>query len=216
MQSFIVVKKSRKYFQCKFPSGCPFKLVIDSNSDSLEPGEHALDLDDLSVRTKYGTDLIFKLKLSAEEQKTAGICTLKAEYNTILVEKCKRLGGTFDRDTGAWVFSGCVADEVEKLDEVFNSEKVTVEITAIDRIFCYGNDGNFPSFLGYTLARAKDRDSGASLQHGVALIEGEVSSGGSRKNWATIVESGSVFRLQVPQQLLVLDDLNGEFEVKVL
>lgn len=39
------------------------------------------------------------------------------------------------------------------------------------------------------------------LIDGVSLISGEVRSGGSMKNWKTVVEEGSVLRFQVPKML---------------
>jgi hypothetical protein len=52
------------------------------------------------------------------------------------------------------------------------------------------------TFLGKTIAYAYNRDSGALVGDDVALIEGKITSGGSRANWTTIVKTGAHFRLK--------------------
>ncbi|GAN46095.1 hypothetical protein ABID82_001607 [Methylobacterium sp. PvP062] len=42
---------------------------------------------------------------------------------------------------------------------------------------------------GRLIARAFDRDSGAKLGDGIVLLSGNVTSGGSRANWKTIVSA---------------------------
>jgi hypothetical protein len=213
MQTFNIIKKNRKYFAAKLGK-YPCKILIDSRSESLTTGEHALEVDDISVRSKYGIDLIFKLKADLAVQAAAGICTLRTKlYNKIMVEECRNLGGKWDKEQGAWIFSGIVSEEVEILDERYNSSLIAVELTAVDDI---GQHNEAVSFLGYTLATAYGRDSGAKLADGVALIRGQVGSGGSMKNWRTVVESGTVLRMELPK--LVLDSDNGDsgFNVKII
>ena len=93
MKTITLIKKNSKYFAAKIGKfDC--KVLVDNNSESLELGEHTLEFDDISVRTKYGTDLIFKLSASESEQEEAGIVTLKTDfYNKKLVEQCHKLGG---------------------------------------------------------------------------------------------------------------------------
>jgi len=55
-------------------------------------------------------------------------------------------------------------------------------------------------FMGEKVAVAFDRDSGAKVAHGTRMISGEISSGGSRKNWYCIVDEGSVFELEVNEE----------------
>jgi hypothetical protein len=62
-------------------------------------------------------------------------------------------------------------------------------------------------FSGKTLAQAFHRDSGARVGQNVALIEGSINSGGSSKNWETIVEKGSRFKvMHVNEQLLSFEN----------
>ena len=202
-----VLKKNRKYFACK-KNGYKCRLVIDENSKDLEVGQHELMVNDVSVRTKYGTDLIYKLAADAKEQAESGFVTLSHfTFNQDLVDDCKNLGGKYDNNV--WVFSDIVADKVDELDFLYNSELIAVEITALEDI----REWHAPvSFMGYSIARAFGRDSGAKLANDVSMIKGGYDSGGSMKNWVTRVDEGSVFRLKVPSELFKIMR-KGESEI---
>lgn len=210
METFNILKRNRKYFAASMANGYKCKILIDANSDGLALGEHELDVDDISVRSKYGVDLIFKLKASVEAQEAAGICSLRHyTYNDILIEKCRDLGGKWDSEEKAWVFSGLVEDEVELLDEQFNSDLIGVELTfkSEESVCC-----DAIRFCGLKLASASGRDSGAKLGDGVSLISGSVTSGGSVKNWTTRITEGTVLRLQIPAQIIELNTLDCELK----
>ncbi|MCE3220178.1 hypothetical protein G5C64_15210 [Vibrio diabolicus] len=207
-----IIKRNRKYFAAETDSKRKCKLLIDSNSENLELGEHCLAVEDISVRSKYGTDLIYKLSASAEAQAEQGIVSLKADYNSLLVKECRKLGGSWDKEQGAWIFPGFVADEVEELDEIYNSGPITVEIAAIEEIREYGKG---IEFLGRPLCRAFGRDSGARIDSDIALIFGYATSGGSQKNWATILDEESVLRLQIPSKILEIHQ-DDRFDVKII
>ena len=195
-KTFEIIKKNRVYFAAK-TGGYACKLKITDATKDLDVGQHTLLVSDVSVRTKYGTDLIFEVQ--AEVDKADGIVTLKHfAYNANLVNACRELGGNWDRDASAWVFPKFVEDKVEELDEQYNTDVTAVEITTKDSLnVCCGA----VKFLGYTVARATGRDSGAELGDGVACLSGKYSSGGSVKNWSTVVSEGAVFRLKVPRKL---------------
>ena len=55
-------------------------------------------------------------------------------------------------------------------------------------------------FMGIKLAVAFDRDSGAKVGYEARLIEGEISSGGSKVNWYCYAEEGSIFELEVDRE----------------
>jgi hypothetical protein len=199
MTEFKILKKNRKYFAASV-NGNKCKILIDEYSQDLNIGEHALLVDDISIRSKYGTDLIFKLQASFSSQQDAGICSLTHTiYNKDLVNECRNLGGKFDKKAMAWIFSDIVEDKVEELDSLYSSELVKVELTALNDLYSCG-DGIY--FLGYSIARAFDRDAGAKLGDSVSLIKGRADSGGSKKNWATTVSVDSVFRIKIPKLLL--------------
>jgi hypothetical protein len=192
-----LLKKNRVYFKCKTESGYEVKLKITAQSENLDLGWHQLLVNDVSVVTKYGKDTIFEV--FAEQSKTGRITTLQHYlYNTNLVNSCKELGGKWDADSKAWVFDEIVENEVEALDELYNSDIVTVEISAVGERFAQ------PSvmFCGYVLASASGRDSGAKLGNGIVQISGEIGSGGSMKNWGATVADGTIFRLKIGKKLV--------------
>ena len=202
-----IIKKNRVYFACKNERGYEVKLRITEESKDLALGEHELLVEDASVKTKYGTDIIYILH---SEIKTNEKIILKSQYNRFLVEQCKKLGGKYDKEDGVWVFSDVVKNEVEELDFVYNSELVSVELTAVKDI--YASCGSI-TFLGLDVVKATGRDSGAKTCEGVALISGNISSGGSRANWETNMAEGTVVRLKVPCELL-LSMTDPEFKVE--
>ena len=199
-----IIKKNRKYFKIKI-NNYLCKLLIDENSENLELGTQTLVLEDISVVTKYGKDVIYKLAASSEEQKNCGITTLHAPfYNILLVERCRELGGRWDSSSYSWVFSTIVEDEVEQLDEIWNSEPITVNLKFESDAFGY-QDAVY--FKGFMLAKATAKTSGAVLGSDVSLINGDIGSGGSIKNWVSYIDSGSILRLQVPKKVLTDEEL---------
>lgn len=213
VKNLIITKKNRKYFAAE-DNGYKCKILIDDNSKNLEVGEHELLIEDISVRSKYGTDIIYKLHEKHAEADVGSVTTLRHyAYNQMLVEECRKLNGRWDKESQAWVFSSLLQDKVEELDDVFNSELINIEMTTLSAI-SIENDALFA--FGIPICRARDRDSGAKVCDGVALVAGQISSGGSRKNWCTEVESGTRFRFKVPQKLFVLhaDDHISSGEVR--
>jgi hypothetical protein len=206
-----LTKKNRKYFAAMH-NGYKVKLLIDDKSESLELNTTlTLVVDDISVRTKYGTDVIFKLheEIKAESE----IITLTHRYNKTLVDECKKLAGKFEN--GVWIFPGFVADEVEELDYIYNSKEVIVELTAIEEIYA---SRDALQVAGYQIAKATGRDSGAKMSADVALISGKVSSGGSMKNWATIIDANSTIKMKLPENLLKRekDNLAQDWKVTII
>ena len=56
-------------------------------------------------------------------------------------------------------------------------------------------------FMGVKVAVAFDRDSGAKVGYDAIMIEGKIGSGGSRANWYCYVDQGSIFELEVDEEL---------------
>lgn len=203
-----ITKKNRKYFACTH-NGYDVKLVIDSASEHLELGEHELLVEDVSVRTKFGTDLIYKVV--GEIKKTDKIVTLSSHiYNDQLVASCRALGGRWDAQASAWVFNSLVEQEVDELDRLYNEDLVAIDIEALDDIY---SSASSVTFLGYTIARAFGRDSGAKLGDKIMMLGGAISSGGSVKNWNTKVMRGSRFRLEISNNLLTSAEIPKNWNV---
>jgi hypothetical protein len=204
-----VIKKNRVYFKCTNEQGYEVKLKVTPKSENLSLGEQELLVNDISVRSKYGVDVIYELESEVKDQ---GVVTLKHRYNEWLVASCQNLGGRWDADAKVWVFPKIVEDAVEELDFKYNSNVRTVDLIATKNTYT-GKDA--VTFAGYPLARAFGRDSGAKVCEDVALLSGKVTSGGSMKNWSTEVREGAVFRLKVSQQLIdIVKD--SDFEVKII
>ncbi|QPL56161.1 hypothetical protein [Vibrio navarrensis] len=204
--NFNVIKKNRKYFAATADNNKSCKILIDDYSKDLALGEHFLAVKDISVRSKYGTDLIYKLAANVEEQTKLGICSLKSAYNTLLIEECRKLGGTWDKSQGAWIFSSIVEKEVEELDQI------TIEIEAIEEI---QEHGKAIEFLGYPVCKAFSRDSGARIETGIALLSGYATSGGSKNRWTTVLSEGATLRLKIPVDLLNIYE-DKKFQVKTI
>ena len=124
--------------------------------------------------------------------------TLKHDrFNSILVNNSKKLAGKWNAQNRQWEFDGMVEAEVQALKQMWDSEKVIVKITATEQI----EERNI-TFCGYTLCRSFSRDGGAQLGDGVALLNGEINSGGSSKYYHSVAASGSVFKTKIPRAVL--------------
>jgi len=200
-------KKNRKYFACTH-NGFEVKLVIDAASENLSLGEQELLIEDVSVRTKFGTDLIYKVVGEITKDK---IVTLQSHcYNDWLVDSCRKLGGKWDAEASTWVFSPIVEQEVDELDRLFNEDLMVIDIEALDDIVSYTSS---VTFMGYTVARAFGRSSGAKIGAKVKQLDGSISSGGSAKNWFTQVTKGSRFRLEISKNLLAERELPKNWKI---
>lgn len=206
-----IEKKNRKYFAAKNKNNYPVKLLIDSNSEALKLGTQKLVVHDISVRSAYGVDVIYKLASAEEKSSWDNPVTLKAKYNIDLVKECQELAGKWDGANKVWVFSKMVADKVEELDYLYADELIAVEITANVEIKKHGPI----DFLGYPVCKATGRDSGSILCEDVAFISGRHDSGGSVKNWVTCVSQGSKFRLAVSRNL-IKEKVDSRWDTKIL
>lgn len=117
-------------------------------------------------------------------------------HNKILIEQLKNFGGVFDGRE--WNLPHFVADKVLELEKMWNSDLRIVEIKFLET--CEKICKPY-YFMGYTVARAYGRDSGAKLGDNVSMLKGGISSGGSMNNWKTYIDEDSVFRLQVPMNV---------------
>lgn len=192
-----LLKKNRVWIDCKTESGYSCKLRSCELSKELELGVHILLIEDISVRSKYGIDLKFEMKSSLKQ----GICSFKPKsFNCWSTNSCKDLGGRWDHEEKSWIFSSLVSDKVDDLEDLYNGNFINVEISLKGdhpKTCC----GDSVDFIGYPISIASSRDSGARLGHGVYLLSGKIDSGGSMKNWCSVVYENSVFRLSVSEKL---------------
>ncbi len=78
-------------------------------------------------------------------------------------------------------------------DGTYPALTVDVKVIFNEKIECLKGPIHF---LGKTIAYAYNRDSGALTGDDVALIDGNINSGGSSANWMTIVEKSACFSLK--------------------
>ena len=133
--------------------------------------------------------------------------SIASDYNAEWIEAAKKLGGRWNPGDGAWEVASEIANEaidaaaniygydVRSGEEPEQAESVVVRVKSFR--------GDAPAEIlrgpiticGITLARAFGRDGGAKLGSNVALLAGEIDSGGSCKNWTTRASVGTTFKL---------------------
>lgn len=128
-------------------------------------------------------------------------------YNYHLLAACKRLNGSWNASVKRWTFPPHAAPEVEILNLNYNTNPVTIEITAKHelRVECEP-----VTCLGYTIARAFSNTTGCKLGENVLHLSGQTASTGTKRRFYSIINEGARFRLQVPQHVL---DLFWKYEV---
>lgn len=135
-------------------------------------------------------------------------------YNPSVNKTFRRLGGAFDRETTSWVLPASVEKEVREAlmnefgDDGEQIDRVNVRIRAKDDLEGW-QDPIF--YSGRIVAQARGRDSGAKPGEQVSHVAGEASSGGSVKNWMTVIGEGAEFIVQDVPRTAAVDD--ADFEV---
>lgn len=141
-----------------------------------------------------------------------GNCKIYTPYNKDFIAKLKLLGGRWDASASCWTISQrCIEEVREAMREVYGrddqpvTDMVDVKLTFEESVTA---DRASVVILGRTVASAYGRDSGARVGDGVMFLQGKPKSGGSVKNWETIVPSGCVVKLlDVPKGLIERADL---------
>ena len=140
-------------------------------------------------------------------------------YNDEFVERLQGFGGA--EWTGkCWTVPEHAVDEVrEVMLEIFGendinvSEKVKVKINFKEEVFRAKGP---VTIFGKSIATARGRDGNARISEDVVFIKGKAHGGGSRVNWGTVIDEGSIVTItNVP--VTKLDDPNlpegASFEV---
>lgn len=141
-----------------------------------------------------------------------GNCKIYTPYNKDFIAKLKLLGGRWDAPGSCWTISQrCIEEVRSAMREVYGRDDSPVADTA-DVLFTFEEtvSANRASLvlLGRTIASAYGRDSGVRVGDGVMFLQGKPKSGGSVKNWETIVPSGCVVKVfDVPKSLIERADL---------
>lgn len=143
---------------------------------------------------------------------SGGEIRVVAPYNAEFIARAKKIGGKWG--PGAWAFDVRDESRVRELcRDVYGEDGAPVERVTLRAVFApqYSVCRESITLAGRVVARAFGRDSGAKLGDGVVCIEGGFSSGGSMKNWDTIVgRSGATVLIRdVPASMAerVISDL---------
>ena len=142
-------------------------------------------------------------------------------YNEDFIKEARALKGKFNTTNKGWEFPIKSKAKVDAaIYKVFgvssdaNSEKVNIELTFLEKVQA---EQDSVIIAGRIIAKGDNRDSGAEEGWGVEIIEGEMSTDGSRKNWYTYVTKGSVFAVsKVEKKTLKLLDKNKSVSYKII
>lgn len=151
-----------------------------------------------------------KLKITENDQNIL----VESTYNSLWVNKARKLGGKWQAPN--WVFPIAVKNSIlEELKNIYGYSSETksinrgnVKIKALREL---RTERDAVDFLGFTIAKAFGRDSGARLGDNVSCLSGDFKSGGSVKNWYTIISEGSEFLL-INFPLDIIDGVNMDKE----
>ncbi len=129
-----------------------------------------------------------KIKLEKIDSKIK----VTSPYNREFVQRARNLKGKWE--DGAWWFDDSILDYVrEALTDIYGTsgeapyEKCSLIITNY-------SEKRFREpvvLFGRTIARAYGRDSGANLGDDIIFISGTYRSGGSVKNWQTVIDNAT-------------------------
>ena len=133
--------------------------------------------------------------MSITISKINGTISIVSPYHPAFITKIKNAGGKWNKSTKTWdIDERNLSLAREIMREVYGrddqmSELVTVRVTLTNDVESLCNP---VTIFGKIVASAWGRDSGARLGEGVCFEKGSPKSGGSMKNWRTIIPKNSV------------------------
>lgn len=135
---------------------------------------------------------------------------LYTPYSRMFVDKIKLLGGKWDSLKKCWIVDEAAVEDAREImrsvygyDDNGTGETVNVLLTFTDDVYSVKEP---VTIFGRTIASALSRDSGARAGEGAWFLQGAPESGGSAKNWTTIVRKGAVVKLLNLPKGMVSDD----------
>ena len=152
-----------------------------------------------------------------------GKIRIDTPYNPEFVAKVKTAGARWNPTVKAWEADERSAETVrEIMREVYGQDDLPVELVdvVVTLTGSIWSDRAPVTLFGRTIATAWGRDSGARVGDKVSFSKGGADSGGSAKNWLTIVKEGSVFtiydvaRSAVESKIGWQDDSYGTYEIR--
>lgn len=142
-------------------------------------------------------------------------------YHKAFIPKMKALGAVWDKPFRCWWINSSNIDAVrEAMREVFGqddtagSNTLTLKLTFSEDWGIFRNDC---TLFGKVLSHASSRNSGGAAGEDVTYLSGRPESGGSIKNWCSIVPAKAVIRLDnVPEVLLSAETIPPMATVEIL
>ena len=131
------------------------------------------------------------IKITVTEDNRAAI---QSPYNPDFVSRIKKMGGRWDSSNKVWTVDERDIDAVRAvMREIYGMDDMPADLVSVQvrvNSAMYGPRKPITMF-GKTVASAFGRDSGARLGDGVVFIKGKADSGGSVKNWDTVIVADS-------------------------
>ena len=151
----------------------------------------------------------------------SGKIAITSPYNKDFTSRVKLLGAKWNPDNKTWVLEKSALEDLRALcreiygeDDQPAAETADVELSFTDEVMEYLGP---VTILGRTISSAVGRDSGARAGESVMITKGDITSGGSARNWASVVTAGTVAKLvAVPKQLLENVQLPEGVELRVI
>lgn len=155
---------------------------------------------------------------------TDGKLSVQSPYHPDFPKRARKLGGKWDGGSKRWSFDARDEPRVRELCREIYGEDGSADAETCTIRVRYPTQGWADKgalyVAGRQVARAFGRDSGARLGEGVVLFEGDIGSGGSRNNWATVCDKGTVFEVRdvpVPAAEAALCDADvDDLEITIL
>lgn len=130
-------------------------------------------------------------------------------YNADFIKAIKGIGGArWNREHSAWeIPANSIEQAREIMRNVYGEDDLPDTSPRVEVRLSFTKDVTAcceaVTIYGKTVARAYGRDSGARPGEDVAFVTGKPTSGGSMKNWTSVVPEGCVVILHnVPEVLL--------------
>ena len=138
---------------------------------------------------------------------------ITSPYNPDFISKVKALGGKWSPFDKTWVVSSEILEDVRYAMMSIYGRDDRVPSETVDVLITFNEDVSTHCgpvvMFGQVVAYAFGRDSGARVGDNASFIEGHPESGGSMKNWYTVVPAGCVVKMiKVPKVLY--DGFNPE------
>ncbi len=153
-----------------------------------------------------------------------GVANVYTPYNPDFVKKIKGIGGAkWNSSEKCWSIPETAVEAAREImtdvygySDTKENETISLKVTFNESISEWRDD---VVLFGKVLAHAYGRDSGARVGDDVAYISGGATSGGSVKNWNSVVKKGSVAILSNVNKAVYeksKNDYNDDIIIEVL